>query len=267
MHPPKRSRESLRHKRRPLLRTSLGGIREPRLRVFLAALLLIPAAAFPGPLERYIRKNYIVPDKVYEFAPAHQYKNLGRVSVQHLIPSCPGDIACRPVALSDGLFLIRHDLVNKTFAVERLDQMKNVLLKDYKNFVAPVFTPAFTPFLNDIVFEDLTVSRRGEFLFFRYDKIDRSSSALTLNDLASSRPFFQGLVYIFRGKAMRCDIEITSEDPETGGYQRSLWDVFRFNGRDFVLILKSVYESDNYEAFEITGAGLKKILEFGFGGI
>lgn len=267
MHPPNKNGEPLPDKRGPLFRIGLGGIRKPRLRGFLAAFLLIPAAAFPGPLEKYIRKNYIVPDKVYEFAPAHQYKNLGRVNIQHLVPSCPGDIACRPVALRDGLFLVRRDLVNKTFAVERLDQMKNVQLRDYKDFVAPVFAPALAPFLNDVVFEDLAVSLRGEFLFFRYDKIDRSSSALTLNDLASSRPFFQGFIYVFRGKTMRCDVEITSEDPETGGYQRSLWDVFRFNGRDFVLIYKSVYESDNFEAFEIAGSRLKKVLEFGFGGV
>ena len=239
-------------------------------RIFL---LVFPVLSVVGAgaqdLETFVRKNYLVPDPEYEFAPAHRYKVLGKVDTRALVkrPEEAATYTLDHLFLADGLFTVRYDFENEKLETQKLDQTKDRWVQRFYGLVMGALGPENKDIARGIVFDELVSTKKGDFVFCSFEKLKTSSGDLKREDLDAPRSFWRGFGLI-RGRAcLLSEVKITEEDPETGGYSLALWDVFTFKERECILIYAEVFEAHNFEVFEVTPDGLKCVLEFNFGGL
>ena len=238
-----------------------------------ACFLVLPALSIIGAacqdLETYIRKNYLVPDPAYTFAPAHRYRALGAVDARVLVPrpeKDPTDILSN-LSLADGLFSVRYDFVADKISCQKLDQSKDPWVGGFYGLVLRALGPENEGIARDIIFDELLRTKTGDFIFCSYEKLNIASADLEPEDMDRPRSFWHGFCLIRGTTCLLSEVKVTEEDPETGGYSLALWDVFTFRGRECVLVFTRIYEAHNFEIYEVTGAGLKRVLEFNFGGL
>ncbi len=223
-------------------------------------------------LEDYVRETYLAPHEVFEYAPAHQYKELGKVDVYSFLLENRGDEASwtEYLILNDGLYLVRYYYCPEKITLEKIDQEKNLEIAKYQEIVAGFLarqSEEYKDLAKELIFESHIKTRKGDFVFFILKKIGINSQDFEPDDLKRERLFWQSFVYIYDKQAMGPNVEISQEGPETGGYARSLWDIFPYHGREYILINKIVYEAHNFEIFEKTRHGLIKVHEFCYGGL
>jgi len=236
---------------------------------FLVPLVLSVIGAGAQDLETYVRKNYLVPDPEYGFAPAHQHKVLGRADARALVKRSEeaATYTLDHLSLADGLFSVRYDFENEKLGCRKLDQTKDKWVQGFYGLVMGVLGPENKEIARGIVFDDLVRTKKGDFVFCSFEKLNTASADLKREDLDGPRSFWHGFGLI-RGKTcLLSEVKITEEDPETGGYSLALWDVFTFKDRECVLIYTEAFEAHNFEVFEVTADGLKRVLEFNFGGL
>ena len=235
----------------------------------LVPLVLSVIGAGAQDLETYVRQNYLVPDPEYGFAPAHQHKVLGRAQARVLVerPEEAATYTLDHLSLADGLFSVRYDFENEKLECRRLDQTKDKWVRGFYGFVMDALGPENKDIARGIVFNDLVRTKKGDFVFFSFERLNTASADLKREDLDGPRSFWHGFGLI-RGKTcLLSEVKITEEDPETGGYSLVLWDVFTFKDRECVLIYAEAFEAHNFEVFEVAAEGLKRVLEFNFGGL
>ena len=236
---------------------------------FLVPLGLSVLGAGAQDLEVYVRANYLVPDLEYGFAPAYRYKVLGKADVRALVkrPEEGATYTLDHLFLADGLFSVRYDFENEKLGCQKLDQTKDKWVQGFYGLFMEALGQEYKEIARGIVFDELVQTKKGDFVFCSYEKLDISSLNLKREDLDGPRSFWHGFGLI-RGKTgLLSEVKITEEDPETGGYSLALWDVFMFKGRECVLIYSEAFEAHNFEVFEVAESRLKRVLEFNFGGL
>lgn len=236
---------------------------------FLVPLVVFVIRAGAQDLENWVRKNYLVPDLDYGFAPAHQHRFLGRAEARVLVkrPEEAATYTLDHLSLADGLFSVRYDFENEKLDCRKLDQTKDKWVQGFFGLVLGALGPENKEIARGIVFDNLVRTKKGDFVFCSFEKLNITSADLKREDLDGPRSFWHGFGLI-RGKTcLLSEVKITEEDPETGGYSLALWDVFTFKDRECVLIYTEAFEAHNFEVFEIAADGLKRVLEFNFGGL
>ena len=145
--------------------------------------------------------------------------------------------------------------------------MKNQRVQGFFGLVIGALGPGNKEIARGIVFDDLVQTKKGDFVFCGFEKLNAASADLIREDLDGPRAFWHGFALI-RGKTcLLSEVKITEKDPETGGYSLALWDVFTFKDRECVLIYIESFEAHNFEVYEVMADGLKRVLEFNFGGL
>lgn len=221
----------------------------------------------PGNLEQYIRSVYLEPDDVFVARAVNRFQGLGRASTQHLIPRCPDDSACVALRLRDGLFIVRRNLETGALTASPLDQERNPETRHYRNLLGLHLASDPSVWASDLILDSLVRTPRREFLFFRYERLEKDSASIAPADLKLPRMFFQGFVHIDDGRLTGPKIETIVARPPTEEYERELWDVFLFEGRERILIRKLVYDAELFEVFvEESDGRMTRILEFVFSG-
>jgi len=220
-------------------------------------------------VEDYVRETYLVPDKIYGFAPAHQYKNLGKVNIHSFLPENRADETSfvQYLALDDGIYLVRYYYKLTKITLEKVDQMKDPRIYKFQGIMEQFLSPKNRYLAKEIIFENFITTKKGNFLFFILKKIKTNSKDFKPEDLNKERIFWQSFIYFQNEQAFGPSVEVSREDSDTGGYDRSLWDIFSHKSHEYILIYKIVYESHNFEIFEKTAKGLTKVQEFSFGGL
>jgi len=231
----------------------------------------IPAAGFsgasPGSLEQYIRSVYLEPDDVFVARAVNRFHSLGRAQIQQWIPRCPDDSACVALRLRDGLFIVRRHLETGAVTAHPLDQERNPDTRHYRNLLALHLASDPSVWASDLILDSFVRTPRGEFLFFRYERLEKDSASLVAADLKLPRTFFQGFVHIDDVGLTGPKIETIVARPPTDEYERELWDVFLFDGRERILIRKLVYDAELFEVFTEENDGrMTRVLEFIFSG-
>jgi len=236
---------------------------------FLVLPVLSVIGAGAQDLETYVRKNYLVPDPEYGFAPAHRLKVLGRVDARALVkrPEEAATYTLDHLSLADGLFSVRYDFENEKLGCQKLDQTKDKRVHGFHGLVIGALGPENKEVARGIVFDELVRTKKGDFVFCSFEKLNIASADLKREDLDGPRSFWHGFGLIRSKTCLLSEVKITEEDPETGGYSLALWDVFTFKERECILIYTEAFEAHNFEVFEVTTDGLKRVLEFNFGGL
>jgi hypothetical protein len=243
--------------------------------VFLVFIMIaVPAAPeaglsgnSPGNLERHIRSVYLEPDDVFVARAVNRFHSLGRAQIQHWIPRCPDDSACVAMRLRDGLFIVRRQLETGAVTAHPLDQERNPDARHYRGLLGLHLASDPSVWAADLILDSFVRTPRGEFLFFRYERLEKDSASLVAADLKLPRTFFQGFVHIDDGRLTGPKIETIAARPPTDEYERELWDVFLFEGRENILIRKLVYDAELFEVFvEENDGRMIRVLEFIFSG-
>lgn len=247
----------------------LGKIIIPALIVISAP--LIPKAGMSGSssknIERHIRNFYLKPDDVFVARAVNRFHSLGRAQIQNWIPSCPDDSACVALRLRDGLFIVRRHLESGSVTAHALDQESDPDTRHYRNLLGLHLASDPSVWVSDLILDSLIRTPRGDFLFFRYERLEKDSASLIAADLKLPRAFFQGFVHIDDARLTGPKIETIVARPPTDEYERELWDIFLFEGRECFLIRKLVYDAELFEVFvEENDGRMTRILEFVFSG-
>ena len=79
--------------------------------------------------------------------------------------------------------------------------------------------------------------------------------------------YFENYVYVSGTATYFPAVEFITEDMEVGGYDRTVWDVFELEGKEFLLVFNRIYESHNFELYEASNGALKLVSFFEFGGL
>ncbi len=236
--------------------------------LLLVVLFSCSSASFANDLENYIRKLYLKPDRIYTYKPVNRYHFLGEPKIFNLLEEKEKSIYATSeyISLCDGLYFvqafpgivlkkIKQD-VGKVIPPKILKKIESSVAKENKRFVS------------DIIYEKFIETNKGNFIFYRIDKLDKESKDFTVEDfLDTDRWFLHSFVFVTNDMVYSPEIKIEKEDPETGGYTRNLWDIFTFNNQEYILIFNRVYERHDFEVFKINKNKLIKELEFSFGGL
>lgn len=245
-------------------------------KIILLAFIIFAAPSTPeaglsvnssGNLERHIRSVYLEPDDVFVARAVNRFHGLGRAQIQHWIPRCPDDSACVALRLRDGFFIVRRHLETGAVTAHTIDQERNPDTQHYRNLLGLHLAADPSVWVSDLILDSLVRTPRGDFLFFRYERLEKDSASLVAADLKLPRTFFQGFVHIDDAGLTGPKIETIVARPPTDEYERELWDVFQFQGRELILIRKLVYDAELFEVFvEETEGRMNRILEFVFSG-
>lgn len=221
----------------------------------------------PGSLERHIRSVYLEPDDVFVARAVNRFHSLGRAQIQHWVPRCPDDSACVALRLRDGLFIVRRHFETGAVTAHPLDQGRNPDTQHYRNLLSLHLAADPSVWVSDLILDSLVRTPRGDFLFFRYERLEKDSASLVAADLKLPRTFFQGFVHIDDVGLTGPKIETIVARPPTDEYERELWDVFLFEGQERILIRKLVYDAELFEVFAEENDGrMTRVLEFIFSG-
>ena len=246
-----------------------GELGRPKKAFFLVLPVLCVVGAGCQDLETYIRKNYLAPHPAYTFAPAHRYRALGPVDVRVFVPrpeKDPTDILIN-LSLADGLFSVRYDFVADKLSCQKLDQTKDPWVRGFYGLVSKALGQENEGIARDIIFDELIRTKTGDFVFCSYEKLNIASADLKPEDMYRPRSLWHGFCLIRGTTCLLSEVKVTEEDPETDGGSLALWDVFPFQGRECILVFNRVFERHDFEVYEVTGAGLERVLKFNFGGL
>lgn len=123
-------------------------------------------------LEAYVRKCYLVPHAVFEYAPTNQYKEIGKVDIQFFLPENKVDETFRTefLTLNDGLFLVRYYYRPEKIALERIDQAKDLRVSKLQGIIKQFLDLQNKDLAKELIFESYVKTRKGDFLFLPLKK-------------------------------------------------------------------------------------------------
>lgn len=238
----------------------------------LASIIAGPAVvgswASTGSLEKHIRGAYLEPHEIFVARAVNRFHSMGRARIHHLIPRCPDDSACVALRLRDGLFIVRRNLVTGEISTSPLDRERSPEIREYRNLLGFHLAAHPSVWAADIVLESLVRTPRGKFVFIRHERLEKESAKLTPADLKLPRIFYQGFVRILDGRVTGPEIQTALVRPPTEEYERELWDVFVYEGREHILIRKLTYDAELFEVFidENGDEPMRRVLEFVYSG-
>jgi len=220
-------------------------------------------------LENYVRHIYLIPDGLYQYVPVNQYQKLGKIDIRFFLSEERADemFYFEYLTLNDGAYVVRYYYTPRKVTLEKFDQTKETQISEIQVIIEQFLGSQNRNLAKELLIENHIKTKRGDFIFFILNKIEINSRDFMPEDLNKERIFWQSFIYIQGDKVLGPSVEISKEDSETGGYKRTLWDVFSLNKKEYILIYKVIYESHNFEIFEKTNKGLRKVHEFCFGGL
>jgi hypothetical protein len=120
----------------------------------------------------------------------------------------------------------------------------------------------------DLTFVKALETKEGGFILYRLVKPNASNAKnknSAQDDFKVSEYF--GFALLRENITLLPAIKFTTEDPETGGFDRELWDIFELDKTKYLLIFSRHYESHLFELYTVEQEELSKKLEFEFGGL
>ncbi|MBF0634540.1 MAG: hypothetical protein HQK85_07785 [Nitrospinae bacterium] len=218
-------------------------------------------------LEMYIRNNYLRSDPTYLNIPINKYRNMRNIDTHKYksIRKTPG-VASEIASFINGIHIIYYKY-QEGLRVDKYNppqaQMNPKVIK-IKEKVAS------TSKLNakDIIIDEIIRTKQWDYVFFTINSMDIQSSELTEEMyFQKKRDFFNGFCLLRETRIVCQPVELSKEDKEVGGYSRTLWDEFKMNGREYVLVFNRIYEKHVFEVYAIQDSGLSLELTIEFGGL
>jgi len=218
-------------------------------------------------LKDYISKNYLEKHDLYDNLPEHQFKELGKTECNDFLMMSDiwPVIAHEYVAFNDGIFLFKL-MAQMKFSLEKYTNVTNRDMQTLVEFKAKAANDAFKDVSKQIFLNSVCTTKRGVFLFYFYNKIEKKSGEFLVEDRKGPRKFFYGFGIVRDGKVYSPADKIESIDPKYGLYSKKLWDVFTFEEKEYMLLLDRGFDVYTYEVYEISDDTIKLALKYDFGG-
>ncbi len=211
-------------------------------------------------IESYIETQYMLADEIYGFKPKNKLNALGKIKN---IPLFDGPYKeWEYVAYDDGIFPISGSkLISKPFS-QHIDTKK---LSFFKPLLAYIKNPYKFTLSKKIIISNVWSFGERALTFFNLNYHEKQSSDFDPEDKYWS---WGKSSFLFLNKEIVLDPKHKIvRMGERGGPSRGLWDIFKYEGQEYILILAEYYEWKEFEIYQINEYDLALKLSMGIGGL
>ncbi len=218
-------------------------------------------------LEKYVRKNYLQPDGAHGNKSVNRFREIGHIPVTDFSPVASNGEGIEVSSFHGQRFMVRYSpgeikgISAPQFSNPDLFKESEKTINDHflktNRYVNETLTP-----------ERLIKTEIGMFIFFRINSITEDPKNIDYEHFWGATRRTLSSFIIRSGKTIQApDLLVEEMDFETDYSNRDLWDVFRFDGRKYILINLIEYERRTFEIYETTSSKLNRVMEFEYGGL
>jgi hypothetical protein len=212
-------------------------------------------------LESFIKTVYMAKDKVYGFKPKGKLSVLGEIKSISLFDGPLEQY--KYVAYRDGIFPISDSKLISNKYSQNIDDNKYPFMKPILSYI----NNPYKFFLSKkiVISNGCSISDRA-LIFYGLNYHDKNSSKFDTEDQYGS---WGKSSFLFLNKETVLDPKhrIERMGGESGGPSRSLWDIFKHAGKEYILIHAQYYEGDKFEVYQINEYNLELKVSSWIGGL